>query len=206
MMATHVPCIDESMGMGLDERGERRPVRLILSGDYESQTTVVGRKGPNATMSCYQCKRTKAQSIVHAALHAKHGTLQDVLGPWHLRDADQYAHCVEDVANLGLSDHLSVTRAPLISPHPHQMAPIPVHLTLGINSRELRLVVEDVILCCSHRAGSASAHELFKLLHEEVHVHPVPYHGGVFIGRDCNAIGGHSDAVCAALEINLSGI
>jgi len=206
MMATHMPCIDELLGRGLDVRGERRPVRLILSGDYQSQTTVVGHKGPNATMPCYQCKSTKAPRIAHAALDAKYGTLQDVVGPWHLRDADQYAYCVEDMANLGEADHLSVTRAPLVSPHPRQIVPIPVHLTLGINSRELRLAVEVVILCCGHRAGSAFAHELAELLHEEVHVHPVPYHGGLFIGRDCHAIGEHSDAVCAALERKLSGL
>ena len=35
---------------------------------------------------------------------------------------------------------------------------------------------------------------------------PVPYHGGLFIGRDCHAIDEHSVAVCAALETKICGL
>jgi len=101
MMAIHSPRIDELLERGLDVRGERRPVRLLLSGDFESQTTVVGHKGPNATMPCLQCKSTKAPSIAHATLDAKYGTLQDVSGPWLHRDADQYAKCLDDCSKCG---------------------------------------------------------------------------------------------------------
>jgi len=92
-----------------------------------------------------------------------------------------------------------------VSPHPRQIVPIPVHLTIGINSRLLRLAVEVVIDCCCQAAASAFAFVLAELLHAEARVHPVPYHGGLFIGRDCHAIGEHSDAVCAAPEKKLSG-
>jgi len=37
-------------------------------------------------------------------------------------------------------------------------------------------------------------------------VQPVPYHGGLFIGRDCHAIDEHSVAVCAALETKICGL
>lgn len=88
-VAIHSPRIDELLERGLDVCSERRPVRLLLSGDFESQTTVVGHKGPNSTMPCLQCKSTKAPSIAHATLDAKYGTLPDVSGPWLHRDADQ---------------------------------------------------------------------------------------------------------------------
>jgi len=201
MMAIHSPRVDEILARGVDVRGERRPVRLLLSGDFESQCTVVGHKGPNATMPSYQCKSTTAPSTTHATLYERYGTLQDVSGPSHMRDADQYATCTEERANFKQDDHLSVTRPALVSPHPRQMVPIPVHLTIGINSRLLRLAVEVVVDCCGQ---AAFAYELAELLHAEARVHPVPYHGGLFIGRDCHAIGEHSDAVCAALEKKLS--
>ena len=206
IVAIHTPHLDELLGRRVDVRGERRPVRLLLSGDWESQSTVIGHKGPNATIPCYKCKSTKAPSITHATLDAMYGTRQDVSGPWHLRDADQYATCAEVRVNCGQNSHLSVTRPALVSPHPRQIVPIPVHLTLGINSRELRLAVEVVIRCCGRDAGSSFAYELAEVLHAEARVHPVPYHGGLFIGRDCHAIGDHKDAVCVALEGNLSGL
>ena len=35
---------------------------------------------------------------------------------------------------------------------------------------------------------------------------PVLYHGGLFIGRNCHAIGDHSGALCTALETKLCGL
>jgi len=101
IMVIHTPRLDELLGRGVDVRGERRPVRLLLSGDWESQSTVIGHKGPHATMPCYKCKSTKAPRITHATLDAMYGTRQDVSGPWHLRDADQYATCAEERVNCG---------------------------------------------------------------------------------------------------------
>jgi len=206
MMATHSPRTDELLSRGLDVHGERRPVRLLLSGDYESQTKVVGHKDPNATTPCICFKSTKAPSITHATLDAKYGTLQDVSGPWHLRADDQYANCSDEAANGGQEAHLSVTRPALVSPHPRQIVPVPVHVTLGVNSRVLRLSVEVVIRCCGRAAGSAFAYELAGVLYDEARAQPVPYHGGLFIERDCHAIGEHSVAVCAALETKLCGL
>ena len=70
----------------------------------------------------------------------------------------------------------------------------------------LRLGVEVVIRCCGQAAGSAFACELSEVLCEEMRVQPVPYHGGLFIGRDCHALGDHSDALCTALETKLCGL
>jgi len=203
MMAIHSPRIYELLERGLDVRGERRPVRLLLSGDFEPQTTVVGHKGPNATMPCLQCKSTKAPSIAHATLDAKYGTLQGVSGPWLHRDADQYAQCLDNCSNCGQDDYLSVTRPALVSPHPRQIVPISVHITLGVNSRVLRLGVEEVIRWCGQAAGSAFACEPSEVFREEARVQPIPYRGGLFIGRDFHAIGHHSDGLCAALETKL---
>jgi len=205
-MAIHSPRIDELLERGLDVRGERRPVRLLLSGDFESQTTVVGHKGPNATMPCLHCKSTKVPSIAHATLDANYGTLQDVSGPWLPRDADQYAQCLGDYFDCGQDDHLPVTRPALVSRHPRQIVPIPVHITLAVSSRVLRLGVEVVIRCCGKATGSSFACELSEVLCEAARVQPVPYHGELFIGRDCHAIGDHNDALCTALETKLCGL
>jgi len=90
--ATHTAGVEELLQRGLDVRGERRPVRLLLSGDQESQCTVVGHKGPSATMPCIPCKSTKALTITHSKLAAKYGTLQDGSGPWRPREAGQYVN------------------------------------------------------------------------------------------------------------------
>jgi len=85
-------------------------------------------------------------------------------------------------------DHRSVTWRPLLSSNPRQIVPIPVHLAIEITSRVVRLSVEVVIRCCGRSVASEFAYELAELLNAEAHVHPVPYHGGRFIGRDCHAI------------------
>jgi len=66
--------------------------------------------------------------------------------------------------------------------------------------------VEVVIRCRDRSAASDFAYELAELLYTEARVHPVPYHGGLYIRRDCHAIREHSDAVCAALEQQLAEV
>jgi len=66
--------------------------------------------------------------------------------------------------------------------------------------------VEVVIRCRDRSAASDFAYELAVLLYTEARVHPVPYHGGLFIGRDCHAFGEHNDAVCAALKQQLAEV
>lgn len=99
-----------------------------------------------------------------------------------------------------------MTRRPLLSPHPRQFVPIPLHITLGINLRLLRLGVEVCIGCRHRSAASDFAYELAELLYTEARVHPVPYQGGLFIGRDFHAIEEHSYAACALLEKQLAEV
>jgi len=72
-----------------------------------------------------------------------------------MRDANQYATFTEERANCGQVDHLSVTRPALVSPHPRQIVPIPVHITIEIIARLLRLAVEVVTDCCGKATASA---------------------------------------------------
>jgi len=81
-----------------------------------------------------------------------------------------------------------------------------------MNHRYLRLAVEMVMVFRSSADGAASgrqagasfALELDGLLHKKARVRPAPYHGGLFIGRDCHTIGDSSALVCIALKGKVS--
>ena len=66
--------------------------------------------------------------------------------------------------------------------------------------------VEVVIGCRRQATGCSFAYELSEVLCEAARLQPVPYHGGLFIGRDCHAIGDHSDALYTALETKMCGL
>eukprot|EP00170_Pyropia_yezoensis_P002266 contig_9456_g2270 len=100
---------------------------------------------------------------------------------------------------LVLAVHRSIAQRPLIGIDPRQVVPIPLHILLGVTIRLLRLAIEIVILCKSPAIGRVYADELAVELRLAVRVEPTPYHGGVFIGRDCHAIAEKSDVVCATL-------
>lgn len=61
-----------------------------------------------------------------------------------------------------------------------------------------------VPLCAGRQAGDDFVLKLVKLLHGTVRVRPTPYHGALFIGRDCLTIGGNSAIVCASQKGKVS--
>eukprot|EP00170_Pyropia_yezoensis_P003442 contig_14359_g3449 len=54
--------------------------------------------------------------------------------------------------------------------------------------RFLRLCVELVIMCTSPEVRKTYAKGLAETLRRSVRVQPSPYHGGIFIGKDCHTI------------------
>jgi len=136
-----------------------------------------------------------------------------------LREA---THCLDRMVSEGAAaeegepgtaeHHCSVHRSPLLAIYTRQVVPIPLHCTQGINHRYLRLAVEMVMVfrssadgaAAGRQAGASFALELVGLLHEKVRVRPTPYHGGLFIGRDCPTIGDSRALLWKALKGKVS--
>jgi len=225
MLKTLAPQVTALLAGGILVDGERRAVRLFLTGDYAALCTVLGHKGPSATMPCLMCLSTRSPSSEHSVLDAKYLTLQDITGSRTLRSSTQFASGARAGRSGGSNDgssggndgcggggtpsnrqlaHLSVVLPPLLTVDPRQIVVIPLHLTLGVNGRFLVLATECVIKCKGSAAGLRFTHRLAALLRDEVGVTPVPYHGGGFIGRDCHRIGDKSDAICRLLLLELT--
>ena len=162
-------------------------------------------------MPCLMCYATKAPSLTHSGLDSLFGTLQEVEAPstTPLRTSSHLEQIVlanalhvcpgEQMANLPQAGHRSIERPPLLCIYSLQIVPIPLHSTMGITPRLLRLAVELIFSCRGRAAGLAYAYGLAETLRCVVRVRPAPYHGGVFIGRDCHTIAESSDAVCRTL-------
>jgi len=189
-------------------------VRLLTNRDYDALCPVLGHKGASATMPCLVCLSTRSPSREHHALDCKYLTLQDVTGTRTVRSEQQYdgggqagQSVVGDATGTPSERqlaHMSMELAPLLPAVPQQIVPIPLHITLGINSRLLSLATECVIRCKGKATGLRFAHRLAAALRSKVGVTPVPYHGGGFIGRDCHGIGDRSDAICRLMLMELS--
>lgn len=152
------------------------------------------------------CCSTKAPSAANDLLDTEYGALQDVAGDRHPRTS---SHLLEmEVAHKGagalpakqpVSKHLSIKRLPLLKEDPKQVVPIPLHLTLGINTRLLRLCEEVIIMCLSAEEGKTYALGLADTLRQSVRALLAPHHGGVFIGRDSHKIASRRDVVTRTL-------
>jgi len=99
---------------------------------------------------------------------------------------DAFGHAISGQG--GVHKLLSINLPPIFVVDPRQVVPIPVHLTIGINSRMLQLAVESVIISRGSVDGMQFAYTLADVLGKELRVGPVPYHGGTFIGRHCHVI------------------
>lgn len=205
MLSRHLPEVERLLREGVLVGASRRLVRLFLGGDMAALCMLFGHKGPNATQACLWCKSLKVPSRTHRRLVARFGTMQDVTGQRHLRDAAHLANRRTALADpnpprVFQENHLSIDSRPLLVVDPRQIVPIPLHTTQGVGRRLLRLCVESVIAGGTEQAGKALAIRLADLLHEHARVEPEPYHGGVFSGVNYHKIGDVSDALCDALR------
>ena len=167
---------------------ERRAVRLLPNGNHDALCTLLGHKGASTTMPCLVFLSTRSPSREHHALGCKYLTLQDVTGTRTLRSVQQYVgggqagqSAVGEATGTPSERqlaHMSVELAPLLPAVPQQIVPIPLHITLGINSRLLSLSTECVFRCKGEAAGLRFARRLAATLRSNMRVTPVLYHGG----------------------------
>ena len=130
------------------------------------------------------------------------GTMRDLSRKHPPRASTQ---CLEilgkDASGHAIAGQGGVHKSPLINlppilvVDPRQVVRIPVHLTIGINSRKLRLSVESVIISRGPVDGMQFAYTLADVLGKELRVHPVPFHGGNFSGRHCHVIAQRSGRI-----------
>ena len=203
MLRPHRAADHDLLGRGVIIGGQRRAACIFLTGDNLGITTVIGHKGPNASLPCPTCLATKLPTKAHLALDLAFGSMQDLCCTHPPRHS---SHLVEmgaalttggrTAAELGLSVHLSIERPPLVIVDPRKIVPSPVHLTIGITRRILRLGVEILIADRSPLAGWLFSDTLVQDPCEEAGVHPVPYHGGNFIGSHCGTIARRRYIVC----------
>lgn len=206
MLAGHAAQLRDLLLHGVGVWGRRRAVRLFLNGDYMAVCTVLGHKGPHASLPCLWCLATKAPSSTHCILDGAFGTMQHVTAchpegtSAHL--SEMRAELVSNgrmAVQLGLAAHLSIERPPLLVAPPRQIVPMPLHLTMGVTLRLLRLAIEAVIVQRNAFDGTVFADTPDTTLYSRVGVKPVPYHGGAFIGRHCHVIAEKSECIWQAI-------
>jgi len=218
MLKTFAPQVTALLAGGLLVDGEKRAERLLLTGYYAALCTVLGHKGPSATMPCLMCLSTRSPSREHSVLDAKYMMLQDVAAPMTLSSSTQFASGAR-VGRSGSGNdgsggsgtpserqlvHLFVELPPLLTVDPKQIVVILLHITLGVDGRFLFLATECAIKCKGSEARLRFTHRLAALLREEVGLTPVPYHSGGFIDRDCHRMGDRSDTICRLLLLELT--
>lgn len=93
------------------------------------------------------------------------------------------------VRALSVKNHLLVKRRPLMVFTFADVAPMPLHLTLGLTMALLHLAVEAVTF--SHREDATLAFytSMEEILKQESGVCPGPYLGGTLEGRECHRKG-----------------
>jgi len=188
MLAPHVAQILRLRYTGVVVGGHRRAVRVFVNSDFPAITNTVGHKGP-----C--CLGMKCPTKAHSLLDEAFGTLQDLhcIHPprtaAHLREMQEaYEGLGQIPAELGLAAHMPVERSPVTIVPPSQIVPFPLHITIGITARPLRLAIEAVTQERGPVDGRQFAYQLAAILSVHIGVESVPYQGGNFIGRHCHTI------------------
>jgi len=211
MLRPHRAAVQDLLRRGVIIGGQRRAARIFLTRDNLFMTTVIGHKVPDGSLPCPTCLESKLPDKAHLALDLAFGSKKDLCCTHRPRHS---SHLVEmgaalttggrAAADSGLSVHLSIERPPLVIVDPRQMVPSPVHLTIGITRRILRLGVEILIADRSPLAWWLFADALAEDLCQEAGVHPVPHHGGNFIGRHSGTIARRRDIVCSGFHGRVS--
>ena len=134
---------------------------------------------------------TKVPSKAQFFLDQAFGTMQEVSRKHPPRTSNQLFEMLGKDASGhaiagqgGVNKSLSINLPPTFVFDPRQAVPIPVHLTIGINSRMLRLAVESVIISRGPVDWMQFAYTLADVMGKELRVHPVPYNGV----RHCHVI------------------
>ena len=183
ILASYVAQLLRLRYTGVVVGGYRRAVRVFVNSDFPAITNTVGHTGHTASMRCPCCLGMKCPTESHALLVWAFGTLQDLdythppRTAAHLREMQEaYGGFGRTPAELGLATHMSVERSPVIVVATSQIVPLPLHLTIGLTARLLRLAIEAV----AQERGSVDsrqfAHRQAAKLCVNIGVEPVPYH------------------------------
>ena len=197
--AVWVADIEELRANGVQVRGEPRTVQVILTGDYKWMTAFSGHSGACAGMLCLWCTAVARPTAKNAAMVKHFGCIQD---------ASRYAGRPRDVAHAvrmcvryaagpngslvrprALRRHLSIERRSLMVIAAMDVAPMPLHMTLGITIALMELAVEAVTFSLGETAELAFCTSMGEILRHDAGVSPAPYFGGTFEGRKCHRIG-----------------
>ena len=191
--------IEELRANGIQVRGETRAGLVILTGDYKWMTAFVGHSGPGAGMPCLWCTAVARPTLTNAAIVQEFGCLQD--GSRCTGRRRHVAHALRMSARYAagpnaslarprsLRRHLSIERRPLMVLAACDIAPMPLHLTLGTTVALLQLAVEAVTFSFGEVAGLTFCASMGEILRRDAGVSPASYFGGTFEGRECHRIG-----------------
>jgi len=190
--------LDELLASGVTVDGHRRAVRFFLNGDFMFLSNVIRHLGPTCHMSCLWCLAVRVPSDTSKVEAATYGSMQ--LSAELPRELRSRKH-LEDMAStyssegnsslplpLTLGEHFSIERRPLLFPYPHQIVPLPLHLTLGLTSFLLQLGITAAVDTGGEAGGRAAAAAVGASLLADAGVRTVGYHGGSFEGRACHRI------------------
>lgn len=210
MADVYVPDIDALRMDGVEVSGERRAVRLILTGDYSFVTLWCGHMGASSRMPCLYCTAMRCRTARNGLLVDKYGDMQAGSkargAPRTRQHLEKMAEAYQDGDNasrgtpLSLKEHLSIERRPLLILDPSHISPMPLHLVLGVTVWLLRLGIEAVYFYNGLARARLYAQDLARVLRYAVGVKPKPYFGGAFEGRQCQRIGRRLAVVCTLLE------
>jgi len=214
MADVYVPDLDALRMGGLEVAGERRAGLLILPGDYQFTTAWCGHVGASSKMPCQRCTAMRRVTKTNGEQVAIYGNMQagSRAGgkPRTIEHFKKMAAAYADGGNdtlatpLKLEEHLSIENRPLIIIDPQHIAPMPLHLTLGITVYLLRLGIEAVYFWHGKASAAKYADNLASTLRLSVGVSPTPYFSGAFEGRQCQRIGERLSLICDLLSAYVS--
>ena len=207
--------LEELRANGLNVRGERRRVRVIMTGDYLWMSTMSGHDGPSCQRPCLWCTALAWRTSQNGAEVEKYGCTQDGSRcsgrPRTARHATRMKEIYRDgdkksrPTTLLPHWHLYIVRSPLMVFSPADIAPMVLHITLGITARLLSLAVETFVAEMGEAGAGDFCAALSSLLREEAGVAPAPYFGGVLEGAECHRITRKLTRVCDLLASGAPG-
>ena len=188
-----MPDLDALRMGGLEVAGERRAVLLILTCDYQFTTAWCGHVGASSKMPCQRFTDMRRVTKTNGEQVAIYGDMQagSRAGgkPRTLEHFKKMAAAYAEGGNdnlstpLKLEEYLSIENRPLIIIDPQHIAPMPLHLTLGITVYLLRLGIEAVYYWHGKASAAKYANNLASTLRQWIGMSPTPYFSGAFEGR-----------------------
>ncbi|OSX80256.1 hypothetical protein BU14_0056s0039 [Porphyra umbilicalis] len=186
-----------------------------MTGDYLWMSTMSGHDGPSCQRPYLWCTALAWRTSQNGAEVEKSGCKQDGSRcsgrPRTARHATRMTEIYRDGDNKSRPTpllphrHLSIVRSPLMVFSPADIAPMVLHITLGITARLLSLAVVPFVAEMGEDGAGDFCAALSSLLREEAGVAPAPYFGGVFEGAECHRITRKLTRVCDLLASGAPG-